>query len=146
MKTLEFSLFPVHAPHGILVSINDGGNDNSCSAFHLRIIVEGNVAERNVKYYDEGWNDLVDADVGISPVRFGKWNTLRIEASIVAGGTSQAAVFVNGTFIGTAGLWHHGATVCGGKPASAMDRVRFLSGSTADFGDEYYVDDVRFRP
>ncbi|MBO9606557.1 MAG: hypothetical protein J7639_11420 [Paenibacillaceae bacterium] len=122
-KRLEFRIYPVSAPYTQTFDISSGGDANTEIVFHLGVHSDG-----RIKYYDGSvWHYLGAAGT----VTVNAWNHIRVEA----GNTTSADIYVNGTFIGTAGKWY---------TFSTMDRVSFKSGSTAGIGDEFYIDDVSF--
>ena len=123
-KTFEAMIYPVAAPYGNIISINSGDNDNAHSVFHVGIFSDG-----SIQWYDgTTWSGIS----GAGTVGFNTWCRIRIEA----GNTTSAKVYLNDVLQGTTGKWN---------TFSTMDRVRFMSGSTPDTGDDYYVDNVCFN-
>lgn len=122
-KTFEAMIRPVASPSGNIISLNSGANDNAHSVFHVNIQANGSIAW----YNGVSWTVLPGAGAGT--VTFSAWNKLKIEAV----STTRANIYVNDVLKGSIGKWNTFATI---------DRVRFMSGSTAGMGDDYYVDNL----
>jgi len=98
--------------------------DEYNGVFHIMISSDG-----SLKYYNGSTWILIS---GAGTVTFNTWNKIHINAV----STTSANVYVNDVLKGTAGKWN---------TFSTMDRIRFLSGSTAGTGDDFYVDNVSFN-
>ena len=124
-KDVEFNVFPVSAPNGICFGLSNGGNYNSNAIFHFTINSSGKLL-----WYNGTWNDDLTFARNII---FNQWNKVRVYAFSV----NSADIYINGVYAGTAHNWHSGF--------STMDRMRFMSGSTAGSGDNYYIDDLSIK-
>ncbi|MFK7694365.1 exo-alpha-sialidase [Paenibacillus sp. HJGM_3] len=124
-KVLEFQLSPAALASSFLFDILGQVTSGTASVYHLGVFSDG-----SVHYYNgSAWVPIA----GVNTVALNAWNKIRVEANRTA-----ANVYVNDTWIGTAGMYANPANV------QKLNGIKFTSGGTVPVGDDVYVDNVIF--